>query len=286
MEGNAGNTKRKQLGILSIGLLTAGLVGALVYAVNHPFEIREDSQPLQVSQVPAKASPIAGEVGASEPVKIEGSSTPSTLPSQAAYPPPDEALPVANFVKQESLRMSQVDTNPQATEQRLKNYASTLSSAAFAWLAHTSLNKAAQADQRFFAASLLAMSESKVAIPSLADVVNGGTPHGNPGTRGPVGPSVPIGNDGKGRQGGKDPNSYHIEKTIRAMAIEGLSKFPDDPQANESLRKLASTENEDPFLVDRARRALYGMTKHDKDNLKKQDEAALKGMLNESQREE
>ena len=138
---------------------------------------------------------------------------------------------IKKVYQEESQRIGQVDSNPALTEKRLSDVASGLSQEECVYLRDQALDERAQADGRFFATYLLALSAKPEAFGSLRDIALAEIP------------------------ASKNQGVIELERQIRAQAIEGLSRMRDNLSARDAL--LDRIEKSDEFLRDRAHRGLY-----------------------------
>lgn len=206
-------------------MLLGGLAGALLFFLRSPEEVVVSTGSEARDQV-HKASRIA--------------STALGGPSPAA----------ADFVKSEAGRIGQVDSNPEATQQRLSAWAHGVSAQGAKELSSVALDASRSQDERFLAAYLLGMvPQAEAAIPALREVA-----------------LAPWAGPGMGEKHQDRVNA--IEVQVRAAAIEGLARHRGQDAAREAL-VAASRAHQDQFLTDRAQRALHewrtGATVEDQD---------------------
>lgn len=216
-----GSALKKTLGIV---LLLGGLAGALLFFLR-PSEVVVSAGSEARDQA-HKASRIVN--------------TASGAPSPAA----------ADFVKSEAGKIGQVDSNPEATQQRLNAWAHGVSAQGAKELSSVALDASRSQDERFLAAYLLGMvPQAEAAIPALREVA-----------------LAPWAGPGMGEKHQDRVNA--IEVQVRAAAIEGLARHRGQDTAREAL-VAASRAHQEQFLTDRAQRALHewrtGATVEDQD---------------------
>lgn len=162
--------------------------------------------------------------------------------------------PLKDFLAKESVRIGQIDEDPDATERRLKTYAGGISLPEAKQLAALAVDRKREGDERFLAAYLLShggTSSVREALRALA--------------RSPM-PEV-VGE-----------RERDLERGIRALAIEGLARDPDRAQADKFLAE-AGRAVQDTFLADTAERARQGVKKGDVDAVETQQKEALQQVL-------
>lgn len=162
------------------------------------------------------------------------------------------APPIAAQLAKESLRSGQLDPDPAASEERLREMAARLKAADLDWLRSQVLNSQKEGDWRVTSVELLARSPALEAIPLNEAIVLSPVPSS------------------------EEALIISFEKALRARALEGIESHP-SPNATKSLQRIAS-QAADPFLADRAHRALahrQGLAP----SLRAQDETALGTLL-------
>lgn len=142
---------------------------------------------------------------------------------------------VEQFYKAESARVGEVDPDPTLTEERLRAVASELSAEEINWLKLRALSAKENADARFFAAYLLALSQKDEALPALKEIA-----------------STPLPNS-------KNQGEVELGRQIRAQTIEGISQLKSKAEARDALLDIEQAQT-DEFLRDRAHRALYALS--------------------------
>lgn len=169
-------------------------------------------------------------------------------PTASAAPKADLKT-VQELFKKESAKVGQVDPDPEGTRKRLKAFAENLGDEGILWLESQASDRALGGDERFLAAYLLSENGSVRALGSLRQIALSAVP--------------------------KLQNQalVELERQIRAIAIEGLSKVK-DPKARDALLDVIQVQQDD-FLSDRAHRALYAwesgkpVEEQDKEGMKK-----------------
>lgn len=193
--------------------------GCLLYMAKH--------RPQGVEQMeqwePGKGAPTAP-APASKPVSQEVEKFRAKKPLER----------VKEFYQAESKRIGAVDPDPKLTEERLRAVAAELQPAEVQWLESRALDTKEEADARFFAAYMLALSQEEVAVPAMKAIA-----------------LTPIPNS-------KNEGVVALERQIRAQATEGLSKIPNKALARDSLLDVEQGAK-DEFIRDRAHRGLYAL---------------------------
>jgi hypothetical protein len=150
----------------------------------------------------------------------------------------------------ESARVGAIDPDPQATEARLHALAANLNAQEYAWLQAQALNRKEEADARFFAAYLASLSGQDASQGALKAIA-----------------AAPLPKT-------KSEAVLDLERQIRAVPIEGMSRMCKNPLARDALLEVEQAQK-DEFLRDRTHRGLYAyhtctdMVQQDKDALGK-----------------
>lgn len=140
------------------------------------------------------------------------------------------------FLKMESKKIGQIDSDPAATESRLVEFARLMGAPELTRLKQVALQMDVPGDERFLSAYLLSKSGSAHAIIELMAIA-----------RAPVPENV-----------SRDSRMYDQEVMIRAQAIEGLASVNDRNQARQLLREFLNREG-NVSLAEHARRTLQDL---------------------------
>ena len=163
---------------------------------------------------------------------------------------------VEQLYNAESERVGKIDPDPKATQERLKALSAELTPEEYAWLKERALNRKEPADARFFSTYLTGLSPQSAALPALREIA--------------VTPLPKL----------KSESQLDIEKQIRALATEGISRMCKNGAAREALLDVEHT-HEDEFLKDRAHRALYAF--HTCTDIEASDRAAMEKVYTQGQ---
>ncbi len=155
------------------------------------------------------------------------------LPSPLKRPPPVEVLTTERWLLEESVRIGQVDPNPDQTMIRLKDKASRLNSQDLKFLKRSALDKNLSGDARFLAVYMLGLAEAGGAVALLKEVCFAKIPD--------------MASD----------REHSNEVVLRAQSLETLVQRMPPREARVMLRELLSRTS-DPIL---ARQAQYWLSK-------------------------
>jgi hypothetical protein len=160
----------------------------------------------------------------------------------------------------EATLIAQVDSDPEETEVRLKDWAHTLNEKDLNELKTMALNTEVPQDDRFLAVMLMGWSDQLAALENLKDIVLAEIdPYLNPNRKG------------------------DFERALRMQAIDGMISLPAHAQIlATSLQNVIAKTNE-AALADRANRALASINGH-APKPAEQDQAALDELLKKSKK--
>lgn len=176
------------------------------------------------------------------------SSSPALSPEAAKFMAAPPVQRVQELYKSESERVGAIDPDPKATEARLREVAAALRPEEFDWLRDQALNPKENADARFFATYLVALSGQAGSLSALRAIVISPLPKT------------------------KIEAQLDLERQIRAQGMEGLSRMCREPGARDALLE-GEQAHADEFLRDRAHRNLYAY--HNCSDVTEADRAAL-----------
>jgi hypothetical protein len=186
------------------------------------------------------------------PVFIHNQQNQALQKAAEAYqkpPPPD----ISAAILKEAERSGQLDSHPQATEERLNVMAAKLSPAEVQQMAEVVKAPSNNGDLRSLAVELLVRNKNEGTLTSLEEIILSKWPTS------------------------ADPRITGFEQALRARAIEGLEAHPSTAASKVLENALARTE--DPFLKDHAQRA-YLHRQGQVRSVEEQDQEALKKILN------
>ncbi|MFN8791352.1 MAG: hypothetical protein ACK5Y2_07850 [Bdellovibrionales bacterium] len=148
----------------------------------------------------------------------------------------DDSSPLLKRFTTEAEQISQLDSNPEATELRLRRLSESLQKSELEELRSVILNSQALQDHRFLALTLLAWSKQIQVGDWLSEIASS--------------PFDPFLNPG--RQG-------DFETILRMRAVEGLGELPLPPEQQKRHLSSIVQKSAQSQVVDRAQRALWAL---------------------------
>lgn len=156
--------------------------------------------------------------------------------------------------------ISQIDANPEATEERLKDLSRHLHDTELKALYESSLNHEKSQDERFLSVMLLAWSEKPEAGQLLENIA--------------LTESDPYLDSGR---------NADFESVLRMKAVEGLHDLPLSSKEHQNHLQNIIQKSSNSQVVDRAQRALWASA-GEAERPEKQDEKALQEVLEKASR--
>jgi hypothetical protein len=151
----------------------------------------------------------------------------------------------------EAENVGKIDSAPQETEEKLQNWARSMSASDLTALKATAINVKSPQDERFLAVMLMSWSQKPSAAEHLKDIA--------------LSRFDPLLINDRGRD---------FEKILRMQAVDGLSDLPPTKNSLQDIIKYSP----ETYLVDRAHRNQWAL-QGNAQKPKAQDEVALEALL-------
>lgn len=178
------------------------------------------------------------------------SSTPREVPD-----PVGSGTSLEKKLHQEASFVGRIDTAPEDTEERLQEWAHSLSKEELDQLEQAALDVQKPQDDRFLAVMLMAWSQKAEALENLKDIALAEiNPFLNPNRKG------------------------DFERILRMQAVDGMIDLPVHTQNIVNTLRSVAAKTADSTIADRANRALWAATQN-APSPKEQDQKALDELL-------
>jgi len=170
----------------------------------------------------------------------EGNGTSGANVIEEPKPIDAHTVPVKDFLKNEATLVGKIDSDPNASERKIIDYAQTLAPSDFAYLKDSALDTKQSGDERFLSVYILTKAAISNVTEELSAIANAPMPNGK-----------------------IDGRIYDQEVLIRAQALEGLASNKNKSLAENQLRQYIAKQN-DVSLIAHAKRLLEEIKRRSK----------------------